>query len=264
MHEYINKKDSRLIIATGTDSGYLPKIQTYLDTIQENSNFDENWIFFVGGDHQEARSKFKVAKVNPSDCKALVPSWPCVQHGDFLTSKDHEFNPNDIIVFTDGDMFLQRPLTDTENKWLRDLKYMDISMGYNAGPNDTLLDEGARINPIKDWRKIDKVDQIPCSNGGVIACTHATYQQLYEQYLIHWPIIDEIFNHYAKGQWLISWVISSTVGFNLIRQPYTFHMHNHHPMPQGSAFNDDGLLTFEGEVVAFRHYTPYGHQPPKL
>lgn len=253
----------KLILATGTDAGYLRKIQPYLDTVEANSNFDENWIFFVGGEHQEPRSKFKVAKVNPSDCKALVPSWPCVQHGDFLTSPDHNFQPDDILVFTDGDMFLQRPLTDAETQTLRKLQYMDMFMGYNAGPNDTLLDEGARIQPIKDWRQIDGVDRIPCSNGGVIACTVLTYHQLYQHYLTHWPEINGTFHHYAKGQWLISWVIFRAAKFRLIRQPYTFHLHNHHPMPQGSAFNEDGLLTFDGEVVAFRHYTPYGHQPPK-
>ena len=51
----------KTILATGSDSNYLKKIIPYLQSIQFNSNFDENILVFVGENKiQNNLSKLKV------------------------------------------------------------------------------------------------------------------------------------------------------------------------------------------------------------
>ena len=47
----------KLVLATGSDKGYYLRILPYLESIQTNSNFDENYLIYL--DEEPIKSGFK-------------------------------------------------------------------------------------------------------------------------------------------------------------------------------------------------------------
>jgi calcineurin-like phosphoesterase family protein len=185
-----------------------------------------------------------------------------VQHGDWLHSPtlQADLNPTDVVVFTDGDMLLQRGLNDSEQMLLRTLQDNEVFIGRNKDLNDTLRYESERIQPTAAFRVAGVPDQDnTVYNGGVIAMRVETWMRFYSLYRAHWPVFSTYFNHYAKGQWLISWLLGR-FGFNVLMQPLTFHCHNHYPTPSESSQDANGIVSANGQVVLFKHFQPYGHK----
>ena len=107
---------NKLILATGSNLGYLHKMSNYLKSIEKNSNFDNNYLMFLGDDNLElGYKKIKLLNVDIKNIECLNSIF-CIQHGEFFKSKEllDLTNDDDVIFFTDGDMWLQRPLTEDE------------------------------------------------------------------------------------------------------------------------------------------------------
>ena len=52
----------KLVLATGSDKKYYHKILPYLDSVQKNSNFDENYLIYM--DEEPIKSAYKKIKVS--------------------------------------------------------------------------------------------------------------------------------------------------------------------------------------------------------
>jgi hypothetical protein len=164
---------NKLILATGCDVNYVKKIDVFLNTIQENSNFDENYLVIYGNDNVTIPyDKIKVVNVDPNDVKSIT-EIKCLQHGEFLKSVElsNNLNDDDVILYTDGDMWLQRPLTDDELIKYRQLKDDDVFIGYNMHPNQKLDNEYNALFSTRYKSKIFNSDwsEIKCYNTGAIA-----------------------------------------------------------------------------------------------
>jgi len=98
-------------------------------------------IDFDGG---EARTKLKGFRFHPIELSSVRCRNPnrCLQHGEFLEALQCE--PDDIIVFTDADMVMQRPMDENEVRMVGSLEDGDVAVGYNKGYDESLADE-ARI-----------------------------------------------------------------------------------------------------------------------
>lgn len=253
---YTTKIMNKLLIATGSDFKYLPKIEPYLRSLELNSNFDENILVFLGDQDLKLNSKkISLAKQSPSTVKALSPI-NCTQHGEFIFAPYFDkFDDNDVIFFTDGDMYLQRNITDTESEMYRNFNDGDVYIGYNASPTDTLFDEAPRLgyNGVKfnefdsDWKNIKVY------NTGLIAMNKKTWKKLANEYIPLYPLIDKMFNHYAKQQWLISFIINTNNFYNVIEMPYDIHNHRHYPSPKGTKQESNGNVYFNDKLVLFKH-----------
>lgn len=254
---------NKLILATGADTGYLIRITDYLDSVEKHSNFDANYLVHVSNNHATLKyNRIQVAQLLPEQCQAWEPSWPCVQHGDWLHSEKlkQRLDMTDVVVFTDGDMLMQRPLNDSELMLLRTLQDNEVFMGRNKDEHDTLKAEAERIQPTMHFRLAQVPDQDGIIyNGGVIAMQVQTWLRFYSIYKAHWPIFQTYFNHYAKGQWLISWILNR-FGFNMLMQPLTFHQHNHYPTAPNTSIDEQGNVYHNGQLSLFKHFQPYGHQ----
>ena len=73
-----------IILATGANASYMPKITAYLNSIKLNSDFDRNILIYVGND---------VLPAVDIECYRLrqeaigAPSQnSCIQHGDWLNA----------------------------------------------------------------------------------------------------------------------------------------------------------------------------------
>jgi len=246
----------KLILATGSDFKYLGKIEPYLHSLEINSNFDENILVFLGEEDLTLNSsKIFLAKQSPSTIKALSPI-NCTQHGEFIFAPYFDkFDDSDVIFYTDGDMFMQRNITDNEREMYSNFKDGDVYIGYNASPTDTLSDEAFRLDYKGTMFPEFNVNwkAIKVYNTGLIAMNKKTWQNLANDYIPLYPLVDKMFNHYAKQQWLISFLINTRPGYNVIEMPYDIHNHKHYPSPIGTRRDNNGNVYFEDRLVLFRH-----------
>ena len=249
----------KLILATGSDLNYMTKMRPYLKSIEQNSNFDNNVLVFVG-DGEGLSIPFKtidIATLSISDVQALNNN-KCVQHGDFLNS--NHFNSitedDDVIFYTDGDIILQRNMTDEELEQFRNFKDGDVYVGYNASPTDTLMIESGRLGQtgVKVAGVSDKPwDKIKVYNTGVLAMNKRTWTKLLSDYVELYPSVEPMFAHYAKQQWLISFLIGTREDYNVIEMPYHIHNHLHFPSPEGTIQDKNGDVFFNNKKVLFKH-----------
>jgi hypothetical protein len=182
----------------------------------------------------------------------------CVQHGDFLNSPqfDSLTSDDDVIIYTDGDIILQRSLSNEELEFYKSLKDGDVYVGYNASPTDTLFDESNRLNKtdvVSSHFDVSLWPKIKVYNTGVLVMNKKTWKKLLEKYTDLFPHVEPMFNHYAKQQWLISYIIGMSDVFNVIEMGYNIHNHRHHPSPEGTTQDDNGDVYFKNKKVLFKH-----------
>ncbi len=128
-------------IVTACNEGYYPKMAGWLDSLADRSNIPYTLVK-VGWDYACGRQIDEVCL--PRDKNDGAPSTTeSVQHGSFLNvvpSTTLRSAQDEVIIYCDGDMVLQRAFTAEEITWLK-------SFGKNtasAGPNryrESMLDE---------------------------------------------------------------------------------------------------------------------------
>lgn len=248
----------KLILATGSDLNYLNKMRPYLKSIESNSNFDMNVLVFVGDDEIQLPYKnINIVNLPLSNIQSLNIN-KCVQHGDFLNSPqfDSITSDDDIIIYTDGDIILQRNLSDEEVEFYKSFKDGDVYVGYNASPTDTLSDEATRLGNtgiVSPHIKIGLWPTTKVYNTGVLVMNKRTWKKLLETYNTFYPYVEPMFHHYAKQQWLISYIIGVNEEFNVIEMGYDVHNHKHYPSPEGTTQDNDGDVFFKNKKVLFKH-----------
>lgn len=247
---------NKIILATGCDSNYLNThhFQNYLKTIEKNSNIDLNVLVYFGNNEISINSdKINIAYVNPQNVKALT-SKNCLQHGEFLNSEYfNSISDEDVIIFTDGDMELQRNFTEEELTFIRNLKDNEVYVGYNESPTDTLLNEYYRLSPLKPHFNLFPIN-IGASkiyNTGVLCMNKKTWNRLKDEYVDGFSFINGLFIHYAKQQWLICLLFSKN-NYKIFEMSYEIHNHNHYPPAVGSE-NKNGVVTYKNKIVLFKH-----------
>lgn len=254
---------NKLILATGSDNSYLNKIISYLNSIEINSNFDLNFLIYLGDDDIHLTyKKIKTLKISPSIIESPNQNH-CIQHGEFIKSDgfDELVANNDIVFFTDGDVTLQRNLTEDELNKFRNFQDGDVFAGYNESPTQTLKDEFARLYPVgllpgifgilpKKFRT--DLSKIKIYNTGILAMNKRTWKKLLIEYHRLFPDVDKLFRHYAKQQWLLSFIIG-TMNFNIMEMSYEIHNHRHYPSPVGTSVDANNIVYYNDKVVLFRH-----------
>lgn len=68
----------------------------------------------------------EVVHVDYSKAKVQLPKW-MLQHGGFMEFR--EFNPSDVVIFTDGDARLQRPFDEQELELLQSVRLGEVFIG---------------------------------------------------------------------------------------------------------------------------------------
>lgn len=255
-----------IILATGSDYRYLPRIWPYFESIEKHSRAKRNVVFVpVQGEEDwftRARSLCKM-EWRPVPVKQLKAKNPnnCLQHGEFLDFDDPDGSEDDIVIFTDGDIVLQRWFTADELKWLAALPENGVAVGLNEGPWGSLAREVRLLHPKSDLEAIRSVfpgdwDAMPCYNTGVLIARRSAYRSLCEAYIEAFPKVDVLLGHYAKQQWLLSYLLE-TGDFEVRNLPGAIHTHGCHPLPL-EATRVGNELHFSGNPVMFRHNVEFG------
>jgi len=241
---------NNIVLATGTTSNYIPKIIPYLDSIEKQSNFDDNIV--VALDCDIDLSKYlKINKTTLSNEKIKFKNKNnCLQHGEFLYANlFNKFRDDDFICFTDGDIILQRPLSLPEKLDILRLKENEVMLQFNAGIDDTLFDEHRRLGPKIPAHESFK--DIPCYNTGVIICDKKTWKNIINYYSIVYPLVANMFDHYALQQWCLCYIFHYFMKVKIM--DYSFHMHNHHGIIPNSIYLNNEIY-YKSNKVLFAHY----------
>jgi len=244
-------------LITCSNARWLPRMRPYLETLASFSPWDN----ILAGVHCRVPALFLedvlgVRAVElPAETLAGAPAeTQSVQHGSWLP---YVAGPDDeVVLFTDGDIVLQRRPTDDELAWIDGLPAGVVTCGWNSGPRETLADEGARLFPKVGQADIHarfgSVELKPCYNIGVIAARRETWRQIHALYMRNWDLVSDTFGHAARQQWLVCWAIHA-LDLRVDLMPQSFHTHGCYPLPAGASLVG-GVLQFNGTPVLFRHH----------
>ena len=237
----------RVIISSGCDEAYYPKMRAYMESVERNGG-QEVGCYLVGVGWQPPSERGFTGVRLPLAMARGGGEISCVQYGGFVHAIPGR--EDDVIVFTDGgDVVMQRGFDADEWETLTTLPEGTVWVGLNAGPEDTLRQEAKRLVP---RRRIP--GKYPGSmrvyNTGVIAARKSTFRELELRYMENWREVDLLFLHYAKIQWLISWVIGTHLRAEVM--PRTFHGHGHFGL-DGYSLGEGGNVYFGRREVLFRH-----------
>lgn len=239
---------ARLI--TASNERYFGRMDAYLESIKRHCQFPATLVCI--GDRHHPISPIETVLL-PRALNAGAPmETESPQHGSFLQVLD---GPDDeVLIFTDGDIVMQRPFTEHELALFEGLPDRTVAAGYNSGPDETLATEAVRLFPRFGLGAIGAVlgylNQ-PCYNIGVFAARRSVYRAIYAEYMTRWQLACDAFGHAARQQWLVVNTIHR-LGIQVQVTPYSLHANGHYGMPPGCHYRD-GLLYCGEEVVCLRH-----------
>lgn len=238
-----------LRLITACNEGYYRRMTPYLDSLKRYLDFQATLVTVGFEPEYCVIDHVHLTRIQNAGAPYETES---PQHGAFLQVIE---GPDDeVLVFTDGDIVLQRPLTQIETAQL--LSVSGVACGYNSGPNETLAVEGARlfprVTPLQlSGRMGEIVNTAPCYNIGVIAARRSIWKNIYGAYMPLWKTVTEAFGHAARQQWLVNYVIA-LLGIRVHVMSYGLHANGHYGIPPGVLIRD-GLAYYQDELVAFRH-----------
>ncbi len=247
----------KLVISTGFDKSYYPRTLDYLNSISEHGDFDECIALCLNFTPPESEfiNPWKYTYVHEDEVIAPA-SNRCLQHGAFVDFLN--LNNDDIVLFTDSDMKMQRSMWPEEMSFIRSLKHGEVFVGENKDANETLYEEAGYLRAILPLESLPElfskasIKSAKCYNTGVMAATVSTFAIILEEYAKNIGNVDYVFEHYARQQWLISYILAFRGDITVRLMPQTFHMHGCHGAKPGTDFN--GLsYTHYGIDVLFAH-----------
>lgn len=244
-----------MILATHATRNWLPRLKSYLHSLNEHSPF-ENYVLTVDCD---APAEYmadvpRVSAVRIERPAGAPEPTQSPQHGAFIQALPGA--DDDILIFTDGDVVMQRPPTDAELHWLSNIGD-GVACGWNSGPGETLMDEARRLQMmVSDGELSDRwggiVYDANCYNIGVIAARRSTWRRIYDRYMALWDNVCATFAGPARQQWLVCYVMARDY-IPVRLMPQSMHTHGCYALPAGCHY-DGGLLTYKGETVLFKHH----------
>jgi lipopolysaccharide biosynthesis glycosyltransferase len=256
-------------ISLSSDQNYFHNVQKCLLHLNENANPEIKLDFLSTGFDVFAptapqsflntnSTRFMTNFLNLSSIRCLN-QHKSPQYGDFLAAYPNGFlADDDIIIFIDGDVILQRPFSDEELNYIKSFKYGDFGVNFNASETDSIWAEASRLICKQDMFAFTREwwpdNIIPrCYNTGCCIATVATWRTLAEKFITLWKKEGE-FIVYPNAQWLMSWLIQKDSEFTERILPLSFHTHAHFGLYPGVTIDNDGYTTrYNNKVVAFRH-----------
>lgn len=243
-----------LLLITAANAAYLDKITPYLHTIAAHGQaFDRRVLVSVGCTVAMPPELASIEAIGlPAALARGHTGNSCIQQGCFLDVLGAA--PDDVLIFTDGDIRLQRGPTADELAWMRALPADTIALGWNGGSRDTLETEAGRIGLTPKGRGMfaDVLGKT-VYNVGVIICRAQTYQRIYARYLALWDDYYPRTSHYAANQFLLC-ACAHQLGLCVWELGPQIHTHGHFTFPAGIADEGDGTLRYRDDLVLFRHH----------
>jgi hypothetical protein len=234
-------------LMTASNMRYYPRIRPYLDSLKRNCNVP--YTLICTDEAPYPFSPVVVEYLTKQENFGAPHETESPQHGSFWQVLD---DYEEAIVFTDGDLIMQRPFTPAEMAWAEGVEF---SAGWNGGPGETLRIEAQRLRPTKSIDAIRDdfplMDKEHCYNIGCMIAKGETFKRIHERYLELWSKACEDFGHMARQQWLVCYVVAE-LGIKVDLMPLSFHAHGHYGMPAG-CYQKGAEILYERAPILFRH-----------
>jgi hypothetical protein len=238
-----------MILACSADENYTERIAPYLASLAQHSPCDNVLLCADCAAPDRLPPRVRAVAI---DTSGMVHTQRQPQSGGFVDSLPGD--PDDVIIFTDGDIIMQRAPTAAEYAYLEQWPAGVVGMGYNATPHDTLYDEYWRLGPKALPQAMDVLQFLhaPIYNAGVIVAQRHTWERWYGATKALWPQIDRLFTHYARQQFAMCLALAQAqIPVSVL--PYTLHTHGCYLLPHGAAW-DGKTLSYVGTPVLWRHH----------
>jgi hypothetical protein len=238
-----------IYVACSANEPYIPRIRPYLESLERHLKGAPITPVLVAVD---TAPRWELPVMCVSQDTAALPYAPPLSHlqaGGFLDALPG--GDDDVIVFTDGDIVMQRPPTAVEVAWLKDWPADAVGLGYNSGPGETLMDEAQRLGPRAELHA--NVALAPCYNTGVVVARRAMWRRWFKATAAIWPMVEPAFHHYAKQQWAMC-MSRAMLDLPVVLLPQTIHTHGCYALPHGCHMDEGGRLCYLGTPVLFRHH----------
>jgi hypothetical protein len=259
---------SNIRISLSSDLVYSPNAQRCVEHLDKNAN-SEIYLDYLSTGYSvwDAQSpayltsnttRFTSYELSQSSIRCLN-RHKSPQYGDFLSAYPNGFlSDDDIIIFIDCDVILQRNFTDEEMSYIKSFKHGDFGVNYNSGPEDSIWQEAKRLIHTQDMFTFSREwwpdNIIPkCYNTGCCIATVSTWKMMADKFPPLWEK-EKKFMVYPNAQFLMSWMVQKDPEFKERILPLSFHTHAHFGLYPDVSVDPDGETTrYKNEIVAFRH-----------
>jgi hypothetical protein len=240
-------------IVCSSTLNYLPYIAPYLDSLERHSQLPVTLVtvgYKLRGHHLGIVTPLPITQEQNAGAPEDTES---IQHGSFTLLSPGD---NEVVMYTDGDLFMQRPLSPQELEFLETFPDDAVALSWNSGADETLMVEAARLQPKRPLSELvesfgELVNTAPCFNVGVLIARQKTWRAIYHQYMLNWERVGEYLAHRARQQWLICYTIAA-LGLDVHLLPYSFHAHGHYGIPDGVYRTNTGAF-YKNDLVLLRH-----------
>lgn len=240
-------------ICTGFNHPYLQRAEPYLASLRIHEP-ERTHIFTVDFEPGQPLA----LDHTPVDFRKCCQVQKLMLQNGAFTLFAPAWSEADVIVFTDADAVLQRPL-DEHEQGLFDLGTRDggVMIGRNRPDGlQTLADESRCLAPRFSEQEIRSrwpgMDRMPCMNTGFVVARLSTWRKLYAEFCLNWERARACWGHYANVQWLICYCVGH-YRHPLSELPLSIHAHGHLGHPPGVTLDADGIARHEGKPIFFRH-----------
>jgi hypothetical protein len=239
-------------IVTACNEIYYERMVGWLDSLAARCNVPYTLVK-VGWDAPSGRNIDEVTLGRDRNYGAPNQT-ESVQHGSFLQVIDGP--EDDLLIYCDGDMVMQRAFWDSEMEWLDSFGNDTASAGWNQ-PDETLEDCVGLIQGLAPMDEIyrrfpGELNEWPSLNVGVLAMRRPAWQRVYAAYLERWELAGKTFGHQARQQWLVCYVIFA-LGLDFRLMPYSLHSHGHFGLKPGIEQHGEEVVV-GGKLAAIRHH----------
>lgn len=222
----------------------------YLASLNANWPGPVNFLTVDSDAPPEFMERFpKVAAIRVPKVAGSPEYSDSLQHGAFIDYVPGD--DDDVLIYTDGDIVLQRTPSQAEYAMLRRLPADAVACSWNSGPTETLADEAGRLFPRGDVAAVFGDLARPSYNIGVCAARRSTWERIRDEYMDWYDKALAVFAAPQRQQWLVSWTLSR-LNLKVVILPYSTHTHGCYPLPAGVSVN--GTANYNGEPVLFRHH----------
>ncbi len=230
----MDQLNNAVYLVTGINQSYLSRADAFIASMNRNSNARNIVVtldFEIPPEYSRAHPSIRFISMASSQVRS-PNSNTCMQHGGFLPALGF-VREEEIIVFTDADIEVQRAFKGDELRLLGGLRDNQIGVNYNKSPDDWLVEEAERLKRRVSREDLEArypgIDKLCTYNTGVIAANCRTYRKLYDLYGRHWKDFQPLFESYAKQQWLLSYLIQTHFEPRIL--PDSIHTHGLYPIP---------------------------------
>jgi len=250
----------KIYVATGTTFNYLQRAEAFINSMSNlNDNISKIVItlgFKISNEFKDRYPKVQFIFQDINLIQNELTNKNCLQHGAFMDVMDF-VNDDDIIIFSDGDVVIQRDINESEISLLESFSDIDIGCNMNNFKARSLESDFLLLQPQVSFSQLkaifDKYDLDNCLgyNTGLVIAKPKAWRKLRMVYKYDYNYIDETCLHYAKQQLLINMICKNYLNIVEIRQ--TIHTHGHFGLPPFAHY-ENGILKVGEELVLFRHF----------